>query len=293
MPGIDLHAHTAASDGTLTPTQLVQMAAAKGLQALAVTDHDTLAGLEEARSAGGDSGVEVVNGIELGIEHSGRFHLLGYCFDASDPALNDRLVYLQQFRANRNRKMVEKMQEHGLDITWEDVEAEAGGDLIARPHMALAMMRKGIVATPQEAFDRYLRDGGPVHVPKIKMTDEEAIGLVRGAGGVPVMAHPLTLKMENWETLEAELKRLKDLGLGGVETYYSQHSPEETRRISEMADRLGLLKTGGSDFHGAPKPNVFLGVVTNESPAPYELLERLKDAAGSVRVEPLKPFSIP
>jgi predicted metal-dependent phosphoesterase TrpH len=255
------------------------MAAEKGLQALSVTDHDTLAGLEEARSAGRELGVEIVNGIELGVEHAGRFHLLGYCFNPDDPALSDRLIYLQEFRANRNRKMVEKMQEQGIDITWEDVVAESGGDLIARPHMALAMMRKGIVATPQEAFDKYLRDGGPVHVAKIKMTDEEAIGLVRDAGGVPVMAHPLSLKMETWDALEAELKRLKDLGLSGVETYYSQHSPEETRQIGEMADRLGLLKTGGSDFHGAPKPHVFLGAVTSGGPAPYDLLERLKEVA--------------
>jgi predicted metal-dependent phosphoesterase TrpH len=282
MPGIDLHAHTTASDGTLSPTQLVQLAAEKGLQALAVTDHDTLAGLGEAQAAGRDSGVEIVDGIELSVEHTGRFHLLGYAFDPDNPALNDRLIYIQEFRANRNRKMVEKMREHGLDITWEDVVAESGGDLIARPHMALAMVRKGIVATPQEASDKYLQDGGPVHVPKIKMTDEEAIGLLRGAGGVPVMAHPLQLKMDGWNALETELSRLKALGLAGIEVYYSQHSPEETRQLSDMADRLGLLKTGGSDFHGAPKPRVFLGTVTNGGPAPYELLERIKEAAGAI-----------
>ena len=279
MPGVDLHAHTTASDGTLSPTQLVELAREKGLSALAVTDHDTLGGLEEARRAGDTLAVEVVNGIELGVEHTGRFHLLGYLIDPNNAALVDRLVYIREYRANRNRKMVEKMQAHGLDISWEDVEAEAGGDLIARPHMALAMKRKGIVATTQEAFDRYLRDGGPVHVPKIKMTDAEAIALVCGAGGVPVVAHPTTLKMGSWEALEAEIRRLKELGLGGVEVYYSQHTPEETARLEEIAGRLGLAKTGGSDFHGAPKPHVSLGCVSGDAPAPYELLDKLREHA--------------
>ena len=279
MPGIDLHAHTTASDGSLTPTQLVELAVETGLDALAVTDHDTLAGLAEANEAGRARGLEIINGVELAVEHAGRFHLLAYLFDPEDAALRDRLVYLQEYRASRNRKMVEKMQAHGLEIAWEDVEAEAGGDLIARPHMALAMVRKGIVQTPQEAFDRYLQDGGPVHVPKIKMTDEEALSLVRSAGGVPVLAHPLTLKMGGWDALEAEVKRLKGLGLGGLEVFYSQHGPEETERLNGIADRLDLVKTGGSDFHGTPKPNVPLGVVTDGGPAPYTLLDRLRSAA--------------
>ncbi|MBW3622062.1 MAG: PHP domain-containing protein [Armatimonadetes bacterium] len=278
MPGIDLHAHTTASDGTLTPTELVQRAHETGLDALAVTDHDTLAGLEEARQAGESFGVEVIDGIELAVEHAGRFHLLGYGFDPQNAALNDRLVYIQEYRANRNRKMVEKMREYGLDITWEEVEAEAGGDLIARPHMALALKRKGIVQTPQEAFDRFLQDGGPVHVPKIKMTDEEAIGLLRGAGGIPILAHPLTLKMGIGEELEAEVMRLKGLGLGGLEVYYPQHGAEETARLSEIADRLGLVRTGGSDFHGDPKPMIRLGGVIEGQPLPNEVLENLKAA---------------
>jgi predicted metal-dependent phosphoesterase TrpH len=282
MAGIDLHAHTTASDGTLTPTELLQLAKSKGLEALAVTDHDTLAGLAEARRAGRERGIEVEAGIELGVEHKGRFHLLGYAFDPENAALNDRLTYIQDFRANRNRKMVEKMRAYGLDITWEEVEAEAGGDLIARPHMALALKRKGIVATTQEAFDLYLKDGGPCHVPKIKMTDEEAISLLLGAGGVPVMAHPLTLNLGFGDELEAELRRLKRLGLGGVEVYYSSHGPEETAALSGIADRLGLVKTGGSDFHGEPKPNVRLGEVIDGGPLPYALLDALREAAKAV-----------
>lgn len=283
MPGIDLHAHTTASDGSLTPPQLVRHAKEKGLDALAVTDHDTLAGLKAAGETGQALGVEVLDGIELAVEHSGRFHLLGYLIDPEDADLNERLTYIREYRANRNRKMVEKMQAYGLDITWEDVEAEAGSDLIARPHMALAMMRKGIIKTTQEAFDRFLQDGGPVHVPKIKMTDEEAIGLIRGAGGVPVVAHPLTLKRGNGEELEAELKRLKDVGLLGLEVYYSGHTPEQTALLAEMADRLGLVKTGGSDFHGAPKPNVHLGEVSDGQPLPYRLVEDLKQASTDLR----------
>jgi predicted metal-dependent phosphoesterase TrpH len=283
MPGIDLHAHTTASDGTLTPAQLVRLASEKGLEALAVTDHDTLAGLEEAHATGRELGVEIVNGVELAVEHPGRFHMLAYEFDPEFAPLKERLIYIQDFRANRNRKMVEKMQEYGLDITWEEVEAESGGDLIARPHMALALKRKGIVRSAQEAFDLYLKDDGPCYVPKIVMTDEEAIGLVKDAGGVAVVAHPLTLKLGTGKELEAELRRLMKLGLGGVEVRYPQHGPEETEALSALADRLGLVQTGGSDFHGEPKPDVFLGVVTNGEPAPYALLERVRAAKSIVR----------
>jgi len=274
---VDLHAHTTASDGSLRPTKLVAMAGERGLAALAVTDHDTTAALDEAAAAAAQHGIELVSGIELNVEHPGRFHLLGYLFDPNEDRLSHRLTYLQEYRASRNDRMIEKMQAGGLPITLADVIAEAGGGLIGRPHMALALMRKGIVKSTQEAFDRFLADGGPYHVPKEKVTPEEGIRLIRQAGGVPVVAHPTTLRLAP-DALEAELRKLKDIGLGGIECYYSQHTPEQQQEFVDIARRLDLVATGGSDFHGASKPHVYLGGVVDGRGVPYAVLEALRAA---------------
>ena len=272
---MDLHAHTTASDGSLSPAELVHLAVSCGLGALGVTDHDTLAGLPEALESASGCGIELVPGVELSVEYPGHFHLLGYLFDPAYAPLDDRLRYLRDHRASRNVRMLEKIQECGLPITLEDVRAEAGGEVLGRPHMAKALVRKGIVDSVKEAFNRYLADGRPCHVPKAKLTPEEGIALIRAAGGVPVMAHPFTLKMDP-EKLEAELCRLKECGLGGIECYYSQHSPDQQNLFLGIARRLDLVATGGSDFHGDTKPHVHLGVVTGGGPASLELLDRLK-----------------
>lgn len=275
--GIDLHAHTTASDGSLSPVELIELAAEKKLAALGVTDHDTLAALPEAAAAAQRCGVELVPGIELNVEHPGRFHLLGYLFRPDDAGFNARLRYLQDFRASRNVRMVDRMQQYGLPISLAEVEAEAGGDMIGRPHMALALIRKGIVQTVQEAFDRFLADGGPCDIPKEKVTPAEGIRLIRDAGGVPVVAHPVTLGLEA-DKLEVELRSLRETGLGGLECYYSQHTPEQEGMFLELARKLDLVPTGGSDFHGASKPHVHLGVVRNNGPVDYRALDELKRA---------------
>src|SRR5436309_1476351 len=172
---IDLHAHTTASDGSLTPTELVALARKSGLSALGVTDHDTVGGLGEAKGAARAAALELVPGVELSVDYPhGQFHLLGYFVDFTAQPLLDRLQYLQDNRSNRNEKMVALMQQAGLPITMADLEREAGGDVIGRPHMALAMVRKGIVVSTQEAFDRYLADGKPLHLPKVKLGPAEA-----------------------------------------------------------------------------------------------------------------------
>lgn len=275
---IDLHAHTTASDGSLTPTELVQLALSLGLTALAVTDHDTIDGVPEAVEAAAVAGtLEVVPGIEFSVDYiHGEFHLLGYFVDVAQPAFLSRVRYLQENRFNRNQVMVRLMQEQGFEITLADVEAEAGGGQIGRPHMARAMMRKGYVQSVQEAFNEYLADGKPLHVPKVKLDPAEAIELVHAAGGVAVLAHPRFLGFGDRDELFAELTRLRALGLDGLECYYSQHSPEQTETYLAMAAELDLVITSGSDFHGVSKPDVPLGVVFQGKPGAPELLERLR-----------------
>lgn len=276
--GIDLHAHTTASDGSLSPTELVTKARGLGLAALAVTDHDTVAGLAEAREAAQVVGLELIPGVELSVEDDkGRFHLLGYGFDTDNSELAETLVALRVARAERNTLMAEKMKELCLPVTMDDVRAEAGEDseVIARPHFAQALIKKGIVGSVQEAFDRYLATGKPLYLPKQGLTAHEAIALLHRAGGVAVMAHP-GLVPQSASALAARVETLtQEDGMDGIEAYYSKHSPADTERFLALAGRLGLLVTGGSDFHGMPKPHVPLGVVHSGGPAAYSLLTAL------------------
>jgi predicted metal-dependent phosphoesterase TrpH len=273
---IDLHAHTTASDGSLTPTQLVALARERGLRALGVTDHDTTGGLAEATAAGQAAGVEVVPGVELSVDYPhGQFHLLGYLIDPAASMLPDRLADLQERRATRNERMIARMQEGGLPITMADIVAEAGGGVVGRPHMALALVRKGVVSSTQEAFDLYLGAGSRFNIPKERLQPAEAIDLIHRAGGKAVLAHPCTIKLEG-EAFATEIGRLRDLGLDGLEAYYSQHSPEQTAAFLAVAERHGLRVTGGSDFHGRSKPHVHLGVIHAGRALPYAVLEALR-----------------
>ena len=282
--GIDLHAHTTASDGSLSPTELVTQASQLGLAALAVTDHDTVGGLAESQEAAQAIGLELVPGVELSVEDSkGRFHLLGYGFDTQNPELAEKLAALRVARAERNQQMAEKMAELGLPVTMDDVRAEAGEDaeVIARPHFAQAMIKHGVVSSVQEAFDRYLAAGKPLYQPKEVLTPREAIALLHRAGGVAVMAHPGLIPLSA-SNLAARVESLtQDDGMDGLEAYYSQHSPADTERFLALAARLGLLVTGGSDFHGTPKPHVPLGVVHGGGPASYSLLTALRGRLAS------------
>jgi predicted metal-dependent phosphoesterase TrpH len=278
LAGIDLHAHTTASDGSLTPTELVKLAVSVGLSALAVTDHDTLDGIEEAEAAARGTGVEVVPGIELAVEYpSGRFHMLGYFIDRRSEILNTRLRTLKENRARRNERMVEKMRSLGLPITMDEIAAESGGGQIGRPHMVAALLKKGLVDSAAEAWEQYLKDGAAAHIPKDKIGLWEGIDLIHAAGGRAVMAHPNSIKLDD-EQLVAELPRLRSPGLDGVECYYSQYSSQRVETLIAMARSAGLLPTGGSDFHGAAKPDVYLGRIYHDAPAPAQSLIELKSA---------------
>ena len=278
---LDLHAHTTASDGDQSPAQLVQRAHVIGLTALAVTDHDTTAGLPEALEAGRRFGVEIVPGIELSAEiEVGQCHILGLLIDPSNPALNDRLREVIENRDRRNARIVEKMQrELHFDITLEEVEAESGGQVVARPHFAKLLLRKGYVTSMQQAFDEYLATGAKAYVERDRLTPAECFALIHGAGGVAILAHPNNLKRDAADT-EAEILRLKTLGMDGIEALYNRHSPEENAHYLALAARHDLLTSGGSDFHGLTvKPTVILGHVEGDRPAPLRLLQNLKEWA--------------
>lgn len=286
VAGIDLHTHTTASDGSLAPAVLVQKAHEIGLAALAVTDHDTLGGLAEAEREARRLGLDFLTGVELSVEDKdGRFHLLGYGFHPNFDELTEKLTDLRRSRVVRNSQMAEKMAALGLPVTMDDVRnaakkyAEDGEDseVIARPHFAQALIAAGIVASVQEAFDKYLASGRPLYQAKDVLTPADAIGLLHRAGGVAVMAHPGLVPLSK-DALKARIKSLaKDAGMDGLEALYSQHSPAETAFFLEVAAENNLLVTGGSDFHGTPKPLVPLGIVSENRSAPFELLQTLRN----------------
>jgi hypothetical protein len=259
------------------------MAAAIGLTAIAVTDHDTTAGVNDALEAGARLGVEVVPGIELSAEppHTpsgarAQCHILGLLIDPDCPKLLDRLEEVVRNRNLRNQRIVDRMRDElGWEITLAEVEAVAGGDVIARPHFAKVMVQKGYVGSVREAFDTFLGKGGKAYVERERLTAQEAIGLIHRAGGAAILAHPNNLKMEPQEA-ENYICELQGLGLDGIEARYNLHTPEDTARYLALANRLGLLTSGGSDFHGlSVKATVHLGQVENGRPAPHSLLDAL------------------
>lgn len=278
LRSIDLHAHTTASDGQHSPSELVRRAHALGLTAIGITDHDTTAGIAEALESGAELGIEVVPGIELSAEiEVGQCHILGYFIDANDTALISRLRYVVEMRNSRNGRIVNKLRdEFGFEITLEEIEAIAGGDIVARPHFARALVKHGYVASMQEAFDVYLGKGGKAYVDRVRLSPEEAIGLIHGAGGVAILAHPNNLKRDAAST-EIAIRELIDAGLDGIEARYNRHSPTDNARYLKLAAQLGVLTSGGSDYHGeAVKADVQLGHVEGASPAPREVLEEIR-----------------
>src|SRR5512137_1182473 len=214
MGYVDLHLHTTASDGVLSPSEIVRYAKVKGLQAIAITDHDTIEGLEEGLSEGEKIGFEVIPGIEISAEHSsGSMHILGFFLDIHHPLLNEKLGYLQRARAERNPKIVGKLNQLGIDITYDEVLKASGGGQVGRPHFANVLIEKKYVRSFQEAFDRFLKKGAPAYVDKVRFTSGEAIHFIREAGGVAVLAHPNTLGVNGHQELEAVLLQLIGEGL--------------------------------------------------------------------------------
>ncbi len=283
----DLHTHSTASDGRLSPEALAEQAASLGLQALALTDHDTVAGLDAAWTAARQRGLFFIPGLELGTEWGeGECHILGYWLDYRAPALGEWLTRFQEGRLERGRKMVERLRALGLSVSWERVQELAQGGTVTRPHVAEALLEKGYVASREEAFERYLEVGRPAYVARRKLSPEEAVQLVRRFHGVPVLAHPASVEPERawldhsfplypWPFLE----RLLRAGLLGLEAYSGMGPPEVWPRLAELAKRYGLIVTGGSDFHGFPE-DLGLGF-TPVPPTAVQDLWNLARACGS------------
>lgn len=273
---IDLHTHSTVSDGTDTPAELIRYAKEKGLRAIALTDHDSIDGINEAQSVGREVGVEVIPGVELSADFSdGALHLLGLFVDRGALPFLERLSVFQAARRERNPKIVQKLQEMGFKITEEEVTAAAGGGQAGRPHFARVLMEKGYVHSITEAFEKYIGDGRPAHVEKPQPTPEACIALIHEANGVAVLAHPNTLRLSD-DKLNGLFERLVNAGLDGIEVYYSTHTPEETARYERLAAEWNLAKSGGSDFHGEHKPQIDLGVGKGTLHVPYSLLETLR-----------------
>ena len=279
MDLIDLHAHSTASDGSLTPTQLVRHARNLGLRAIALTDHDTIEGNAEAAQAAQRLGVEVVPGVEMSSHYpTGTMHILGYFIDFRNSGLAAELARLQEVRLERNRAIAAKLKDLGIDIEFEDVLRLAGPKgQVGRPHFARALVERGVVGSIEEAFERYLKKGAPAYSAKFRLPPAEAISLIRQAGGVAALAHPFTLHLDDdQERLKTLLCELKALGLSAIEAHYSEHSAEQEALYVAAARQCGLALTGGSDFHGANKEGVELGSGYGRLRVPYRLLEELK-----------------
>jgi len=256
---IDLHTHTTASDGTYTPEALVRHAQKEGLKILAITDHDSAAGVMEAVEAGEEYGVKVIPGVEISVVFEPtEMHILGYGIDVNDPIFTDALTKLKENRERRNPKMLARLRELGFKITLEEVIAEAGGDIVGRPHMARVLLKKGYVSSIDEAFQKYLGKGCPAYVPKEKLTPKQAINIIKKAGGLAFLAHPVYLEKTETE-LKLVLEELISYGLDGIEAYYTYHNEEQTRLYLELASKYNLLISGGSDFHGENKPEILIG----------------------------------
>lgn len=274
---VDLHIHTTASDGTLTPRQTVKLARDLGLAAIAVTDHDTTAGLPEALAAGTELGVEVVPALEISAGYLDRgVHILGYFIDPAAPALGRALDWFVQERRTRNEKIVSALAADGFDISMQTLEAAYPDTVLGKPHIADLLVRRGYAADIDDAFDRWLGRGRPYYRPRQRMPMGEAVSAIRDAGGLAVAAHPLQYRFAPAE-LEAFLRAARDAGCGALEAYYSKYGPAEQAMLCSMAARLELGVSGGSDFHGDRKPDIRMGSGINGSlHVPYAVLERLR-----------------
>jgi predicted metal-dependent phosphoesterase TrpH len=278
MERCDLHMHTTFSDGTSTPAELVARAKQNGVRCIALTDHDTLAGLDDCFAEGAKQGVEIIAGTELSIDYRDKTtHLLGYFPGQKVPSLEQKLSDLRGGRDNRNEKICDKLQALGFEITLREVE-EIATESVGRPHIAQILMKKGYVSSVKEAFDKYLEKGRPAYVGRDRLIAKDALDAIREAGGVAVLAHPYLVGPV--EEIDSVLDELVPLGLGGLECIYSEHSAEQTERFRAAAQKRGLLVTGGSDFHGTVKPHLDLGVGRGNLFIPYEVAVTLRKKLG-------------
>lgn len=271
---VDLHIHTTASDGILSPTQVVEEAKKLGLRAIAITDHDTTLGVAEAMESGKVLGVEVVPGVEINTEENGRdVHILGYIIPYQDERFEGKLKEQREARVKRIYRILEKLDSLGVHLEPEDVLSRNVGDeaSVGRPHVAQALVDKGFLETMDQAFAYFLGRHAPAYVPREGMGSTEAVSFIKSFSGIPVLAHPGLLDRDDW------IPGLVEAGLLGLEAYYSRHGERKTQRYKDKARQFGLLVTGGSDFHGWETESM---ARMGEPPVSDEVYEKLKEKAG-------------
>ena len=274
---VDLHLHTLASDGRLTPTQLVQLAASQGLRTISVSDHDTTDGLAEAIESAKDyPDLRIIPGIELSADVPGdEVHVLGYFIDPEDTALQSELTRFREGRVGRAKAMVDKLGDLGIHVEWERVQHFAGDGAVGRPHIALALVEAGYCKEPKDAFPEYLGRNGLAYVERVKLTPAQAVGMIQSAGGVAVLAHPAYMN-----DMEAGIANLAGAGLVGMEVHYAKYREDTIRQLARLAREYNLIPCGGSDYHGLGNSDECL---PGENGPPMESVERLEAAAQVAR----------
>ncbi len=272
---IDLHTHSTVSDGSDPPERIPELAHAAGCRAVALTDHDRVDGLAAASARAEELGVELVRGVEISCEHKGTMHLLVYFLPAGEGPLQDELIRLQEARDSRNQRIASVLEGLGLPVTYDEIQEEAGGMGAGRPHIASILVRKGVVGSIQEAFDVWLAKGKPAYLDKERLDPDVAVRLAVASGGVPVLAHPLSLGLTPAAT-EATVAELVGYGLAGVESIYGRYSVAEREAMAALAGQHGLVATGGSDHHGRYKPDLQVGIGRGDLNVPDRVLDDLR-----------------
>ncbi|ABR30526.1 phosphoesterase [Thermosipho melanesiensis] len=250
---VDFHLHTTASDGTFSPEDLINLLKEKNIEYFSITDHDTVDGIKNIREK------NFIPGVEISVEYPSTLHILGYGIDLNNKKLLETLEMLKQYRLNRNKLIIEKMQKMGFDITFEEALKEANRTIIGRPHFASLMVKKGYVNSIKEAFEKYLKKGKPLYEDKKRLNMDKAIKLIKEANGLSFLAHPYQTTT-NKDELETLIKKLVSLGLDGLEVYYSKHTKEMISTYEKIAKKFNLLKSAGSDFHGTNTPDIQPGI---------------------------------
>lgn len=273
---IDLHTHSIYSDGTEAPERVIDLAAAVGCRAVSLTDHDTFAGLPRARARAGELGVQLVAGCEVSCAYRGTSaHVLVYFVEGAEGPLQDELVRLRNDRVIRNRRLVARLQELGMPVEYEEALATAEREeSLGRPHIAAVMVRRGLAESIPDAFDRWIGEGKPAYVPKVRVNPAEIAAAARGSGGVVALAHPLSLGLSA-DQLESAVRELAEEGFAGIESYYGRYSVDERAELVALARRYDLVPTGGSDFHGDVKVDLAVGVGQGDLDVPDSVLDEL------------------
>ncbi|MDR2304026.1 MAG: PHP domain-containing protein [Treponema sp.] len=282
---IDLHTHSTASDGSCSPRELIREASRRGLNAIALTDHDTIDGLQEGRDEAERLGIHFVPGIEIEIEQEpekdgwpsgGEFHLLGLGIEKPAPSFLEMVKDLQKFREERNQEILNRMEEQGIEVKLEDIAAFSKGSSIGRPHFAAFLVNRKLVKNIEQAFSRYLGSGQVLHVPKKGVAFERATAAIQESGGIPVMAHPLSLYLA-WGKLPAFIARLKERGLSGLEAWHPAARTGECKRLEKLGKTLNLYITEGSDYHGEARKGRQLGLTAGGKKIEDSVLEAIPE----------------